>query len=53
MFLQEFTRKGHVHVEDLIVRMKQCVREYYSTENQLAQADESAMPSNAREKTWR
>jgi hypothetical protein len=30
LFLQEFTRKGQVHIEDLVVRMKQCVNSAYS-----------------------
>jgi hypothetical protein len=40
LFLQEFTRKGSVHVEDLIVRMKACVRDYYSAEKQALNTDE-------------
>jgi hypothetical protein len=39
LFLQEFTHKGSVHVEDLITRMKTCVRDYYSPEKQALSAD--------------
>ena len=33
MFLEEFTRRGEVHVDDMIERMKDMVRKYYAVQD--------------------